>query len=351
MGASSHTPSELGASAAAAALTHIGSLSHEDLPTSAIVVALPNVLDPVRLIGSEDKHTTLLFFGEAAALGDEAKANVLATVSQVAAMTSPFSSGIRSVERLGEETPPALVAHLNGHTLENIRRIMMVNPMFSMYLANAQQYPTYMPHVTFSYPDFAEEAKLRALASSLHRVRYDRLAVWWGAEQYEFALRYEGDDEGADGAWSEELMENYLAHYGRKGMKWGRKIFSGGGATGKAPAGLPRDASDDFAKAVAAKSKPASSLSNAEMRQLIERVELERRYNTTVAPPKVQTRRAATGKFVKKLLLEVGREEVTRVTKGSAKVGTKMLLEGSKMTGKDFAKSVAKTAYSGGKKK
>jgi len=86
-------------------------------------------------------------------------------------------------------------------------------------------------------------------------------------------------------------LEEALAHYGIKGMKWGVRRSEAElsrARDGKPPAEKPRPpASKDF-EAVAKlnqkiKEGGTRSLSNQELRQYLERVELERRYQTVMA--------------------------------------------------------------------
>lgn len=78
-----------------------------------------------------------------------------------------------------------------------------------------------------------------------------------------------------------------LAHYGVKGMKWGVHKSDPGSSSGKSSAG-PR-LSDD-AKNVSRlhdkiMTKGTGSLSNQEMRQFLERMNLERQYNQMMSDP------------------------------------------------------------------
>lgn len=187
--------------------------------TTAVIVAVPPVMDPVRLVGQTDKHATLLFFGETATLPYGAKEALLQTLSLTAKMFTPFSEEVGSVSRLGGDDPPALVANLSGFMLNKIRDTMLVDRRFAEYLKNATQHPQYTPHVTLDYPDYQGEAQLRELAKSLYKVRFDRLALWWGDEQIEFSL---GFDSGTmDVAAHAADVEKFFAHVGKKGMKWG----------------------------------------------------------------------------------------------------------------------------------
>lgn len=120
-------------------------------------------------------------------------------------------------------------------------------------------------------------------------------------------------------------VENVLAHYGIKGMKWGvrRRRDS---STGR----VDPDASDDFKAAIAAKSKPASHLSNQEMQALITRMNLEKQYLSAMTPSVPPTRKAKTTKFVKDLLLDIGRTEVQRVAKGAVQIAIESQLKTAK---------------------
>lgn len=87
-----------------------------------------------------------------------------------------------------------------------------------------------------------------------------------------------------------QATEDFLAHYGVKGMKWGVR---------KDRSSSSESASEDSARASAAaakaKSKGYNSLSNAEMRQLLERMNLERQMSQ-LQPAKVSAgRKFASG--------------------------------------------------------
>lgn len=63
-------------------------------------------------------------------------------------------------------------------------------------------------------------------------------------------------------------LEDYLMHYGVKGMKWGVRKQSRSGSS--------HPMSADEAKKRELKKRPVHSLSNAELRQLNERLQLEK---------------------------------------------------------------------------
>ena len=117
-----------------------------------------------------------------------------------------------------------------------------------------------------------------------------------------------------------ETVEDVLAHYGVPGMKWGRRKSSSGptevvvtersGKTLKTSGGKGQSASDEAKSAAAtrqkAKSSSVDSLSNKELQAVVQRMNLERQYNTL----KVD-RASPASKFVRKLLIDTGKQQVT----------------------------------------
>lgn len=258
-------------------------LRHDDeTPTSAVIVALPAPLDPSRLVGPEDKHATLLYFGETAKLSAGAKNDMLKTAAQVANMMSTFSARVTNIQRLGSDNPPALVAMLDPYPLQQLRNALLVNPQMNTYLANSPQFPTYQPHLTFGYPDYFGEDDMRRLAASLWRINFDRIAVWWNGEQTEFSLSADDndvDDDSAEVAAMSASVGKVLAHYGVKGMKWGiRNASSQAESEG-------HHHSEDAKRSEAAKAKIKESggthaLSNKELQDVVTRMNLEKQYSS-----------------------------------------------------------------------
>lgn len=186
--------------------------------TTAAIMALPAPLENIRLVGDEDKHATLLFFGETNSLPDGSKDVLIESVKMACSMLFPFSERVRDISRLGNDVPPALVAMLSDENLTPVRNLFLMNPDVKGYLTNAQQWPSFTSHVTLGHPDYTEEAILRTLASQLFRVRFDRLAVWWNDERIECPLNQivEGDSMAMSDA-----VDNFMEHHGVKGQKWG----------------------------------------------------------------------------------------------------------------------------------
>jgi len=119
---------------------------------------------------------------------------------------------------------------------------------------------------------------------------------------------------------------NALTHYGVKGMKWGRRKSEDSGqpevqvfrGTGRSPSkiktrkGGDLPASEDAVKAdaykQAAKKSGPNALSNAELKVLVERMNLERQYSTL--NPSIKK---VAGKAVADMLVQMGKQEVRRI--------------------------------------
>lgn len=110
--------------------------------------------------------------------------------------------------------------------------------------------------------------------------------------------------EGSKLARDPVKIDDVLKHYGVKGMKWGvrRANPSGGTNSGSEDAKTNR--------AIKAKVKAGGgtkALSNKELKDYLERMDLEKRYNK--ANPTLAKK---AGKVVGDLLLQIGKEEVKK---------------------------------------
>lgn len=169
----------------------------EDDPTGVIICALPADTDPVQDIGPEPKHATVLFYGDLADQPEGYVDTLRSIVSGYAGITAPFTETVTGVEPLGEDGA----------------RVWMINPEDSTlaycaddlpsYDSEAQpavdQFPTYTPHVTIGYPEDGDDRLGDAeetAAGNVTRITFDRLAVWAGPDQWEYALT--GDPDSTD---------------------------------------------------------------------------------------------------------------------------------------------------------
>lgn len=120
---------------------------------------------------------------------------------------------------------------------------------------------------------------------------------------------------------------NQLYHYGILGQKWGVRRFQNKDGT-RTPAGKRREKafakSEDHVKSRDFKSKAPSGLSNAELKKLNERLQLEETYKRLTAEKLEKSE-----SFVKKAILKGGGEALSEFSKGvflgSAKIFVQQL--------------------------
>lgn len=286
----------------------------DDKRNNVVIVALPSEDDlQIHKVSSEKKpHLTLLFLGEAD-LGEDVVRFV-----EHAAKTSLTRFGLPVDRRgtLGEDEADVLFFEKGTLTerLEQFRADLRGNDNIAKAYDSVDQYPEWLPHLTLGYPE--NPANDEALEYPIHWVNFDRIAIWFGdSEGPEFRLESERLMEVAmsEGTItkaklkaaevdfskikvdvvtpatidSKKVVENTLQHYGVKGMKWGVRRtaaqLANAAKSRSKKSDSTEDASEDYKTARSAASKPASSLSNTEMRQLIERMRLEQDYQRVMA--------------------------------------------------------------------
>lgn len=134
-----------------------------------------------------------------------------------------------------------------------------------------------------------------------------------------------------------DSAEEFLAHYGVKGMKWGRRRTDAqleraaaereaGSDSGTSGSGSTKSdvVSIDAAEAAFTEHMlnkyGAQSVSNAQLQSYVNRRQLEERYEATKpkAPPKPESKLKPAKEFMSKLVADVAKEQITRVAKARA---------------------------------
>lgn len=272
--------------------------------TETVIVALPSENDYVNRISSEKKpHLTLMYLGDN--LDMDNLEQVVRYIQHIA-KTSMHSFGL-SVDRrgtLGDKDADVLFFE-DGWQTENIQQIqgwLRADPHISKAYSQSKQYAKWIPHLTLGYPDTPANEDPREYPGT-HYVNFDRIAIWTGdSEGPEFRL--ESNDLVYDmahahteygEAFADQLLSGDLIHYGVPGMQWGkRKDRPATGVNLKTPAGRKvtatggkfEKASEDAKKAAErkqiAKKSSTDALSNTELKQLVERMQLEANYSRLV---------------------------------------------------------------------
>lgn len=112
---------------------------------------------------------------------------------------------------------------------------------------------------------------------------------------------------GEDGLLEEADPTTYLAHYGILGMKWGKR---------KAKAST--NPSEDHKRAQSLKGKKISEMSNSELRDLTQRLQLERQYKDLKKSEISEGQKLVTG-----ILKDIGRDMLKEAIRSGVKAGSK----------------------------
>lgn len=147
-------------------------------------------------------------------------------------------------------------------------------------------------------------------------------------------------------AQSDEFVGEFLEHYGVKGMKWGKRKDAPAPGTVrvtdkkkklKAEGGKGFETHPDAVKAATSKQKAKASgvktLSNQELRDLATRLNLEKQVRELSVADKQANANPAT-KFIKKLLVNSGKQEAQKVGNEAASQGVSKLMSAAKAQSK-----------------
>jgi hypothetical protein len=114
---------------------------------------------------------------------------------------------------------------------------------------------------------------------------------------------------------AEAFIDDFLEHFGVKGMKWGvRKKRSGSSSPGSADAQRAGDAKGKIKKG------GTKDLSNDELQALVKRMELEQKYGSLNAR---SSKKAAGKKFVAEILVQVAKQEAAKGLGNAARLAVK----------------------------
>jgi len=299
-----------------------------------VIVVIPAADDPIWKISSEKvPHLTLLFLGDVENNPNVNKIFQFVSHAVNISEHGPFYGAVDRREILGKDQ--ADVLHFRKKWafkwLNAFRNQLLQNSDIRTLYDSIDQFPEWQPHLTLGYPETpAHEDKISEYG--VNGIYFDRIAVWTGNyEGPEFRLEWTEREEDLAVAYSEtgEAAVAELLHFGTKGMRWGVRNTSRSTsmptavdpvATSKVRAGVKRKtkieteggenhpASVDAIKVAQARTKlkksGAAALTNKELQEVANRVELEARVSRAVQ---------STGKkFVSNILNTQGNQQANK---------------------------------------
>jgi 2'-5' RNA ligase len=302
-----------------------------------VIVAIPAEDDYVHKISSEKvPHCTLLFLGDAMTTP-----NVTMMIEFLEHAVNfwergPFMLEVDHRGTLGEDEADVLFFKKNwsGRELESFRGQLLKNHPIRNAYDNATQFEgDWVPHMTLGYPATPAKEDKRDYPG-IRWVDFDRIALWFGDyEGPEFRLEYSYDLAEVSMSVTTERGEEFISHFGVKGMRWGvrkertvstsvqtdtglikrrTKVQTKGGES--APAHT--DAVIAAVQKQKLKRSGTDALSTAELRELSTRLQLEAQVET------LTTKKGK--KFAKRQLETAGQQQIQRgVAKGIATTAAK----------------------------
>jgi 2'-5' RNA ligase len=268
-------------------------------------------------------HLTILYLGDQP--DDFDIGSVYDYVEHVAnTVLEPFYLDVERRGTLGDKNADVIFfSKSSTRAIENARAYLLSNELIRKAYLSVDQFPKWTPHLTLGYPE--KPAKVSNKQPLLHYVKFDRIALW--TNDYsgpEFELTYRNyNNEGEEVSMSTSINEDFLAHYGIKGMKWGvrRKnpsgpapveVRSGDGRKIKTRGGERQPASNDALRAAVlkqvAKKSTTDALSTKDLQELVTRLNLEQQYSRL--RPKRPSEQVAS--FISTTLLNIGKEQASK---------------------------------------
>lgn len=150
---------------------------------SAVLVLLPTVESARRLVvpdgdPASELHCTLDFIAEAdrEAVG---LSELAVGCRKLSESVSSLTEHVEAVSGLGNDDPQAMVLLLTNRTVGTVRNLLRT----FVPTIPPSRFPNYTPHVTLGY-GIPPQPQFVGLP-----IMFDRVALWWGDDRYEYALR------------------------------------------------------------------------------------------------------------------------------------------------------------------
>lgn len=302
-----------------------------------VVVAIPSENDPVWKISSEKvPHMTLLYLGEDLDVSDVDVMHVTEHVEYAASLLDRFGMDVDRRGTLGPKDADVLYFNkgYDWRKLVQFRHNLMVDNVINRMWHSATQFPQWIPHLTLGFPETPAKKDDRE-NPGLHWVNFDRIALWTADSAGPTFVLKEGNyavDSIMAQAQGQAAAEEFLEHYGVKGMKWGKHKKSSSpqeqvqvmsrvnpktnaievkGGTGYRPS---HEAIQTAAANHLARKSGVKALTNKDLQDAITRMNLEQQFVRLT--PKSKKQKAK--KFVAETLLGIGKQQVTQAANNVA---------------------------------
>lgn len=300
-----------------------------------VLVAVPKIGDHVWTVSSEKvPHMTLLYL-EDLSNDDDLPDLMLFLDHAIQTALSPFYMEVDRRGTLGPDNADVLFfANPDGpdplysknrdiKLLAQFRQTLLQHPSIAQAYNAVPQFPQWTPHLTLGYPTAPAKQETRDHPMSF--IEFDKIALWTGDfEGVEFQMNSRRDLEVSMS--DQEIVDNILAHHGVKGMKWGVRKDGSTSSTSTKTSNLRRKATDvtvaqkpgKFVRTSGGKRQTASeeavrvaaarqlakksttdSLSNKQLQEAVNRMNLERQFSKLA---KEADRRSRGQRVVQKLL-------------------------------------------------
>jgi 2'-5' RNA ligase len=291
-----------------------------------VIVALPSENDAVRKFSSEkEPHLTLLYLGDPGF--DSSQLDLVAGyVEHAASELSPFYLTVESRDVLGDQKADVLFFSKTwSKNVDTFRSQLLKNDTISKAYLAADQFDEWNPHLTMGFPATPAKPDTREYPGFTY-VEFDRIALWNGDYTGPtFKLKYPEYGMGIEVAQSDQgkaAMNEVISHFGIKGMRWGVRTSRGG-----TPASTHKPSTDaetvDASKAKV-KAGGTKTLSTKELQELVTRMNLEQQFSKLQAP----SGQKKAGKIITDILLNVGKQQATKVASDLASKQISALLKG-----------------------
>lgn len=281
-----------------------------------VIVALAAEDDVVQQYSSDKApHLTLLYLGTPGFDDTEMK-HVVDYVEHAASQITCFGMEVDHRGELGDKKADVLFFVKKwAKQIAQFRDHLLQDQVINLAYLSADQFPEWTPHLTMGFPETPAKKDTREYQRYSY-VRFDRIAIWTGDSigptfdlktDYGMEVAMSQEQQGAGIAAA--VLANYgtdAVQYGVPGMRWGRRK----GGSSRPGAGHP--ASSDSTRATTAhkiaKRSGVKALSNADLKILVDRINLEQQLGKLAPSRATKARRS-----IAKTLGAVGNQQLNMV--------------------------------------